>query len=240
MRVVALEEHFTVPALVKRIDPASSAAAATSREAPTDRPNPLENRTRSAKAFRSMDDAGITSAVELNPAPICRPTASPSPAGYNDHLRRRSRVILIACWLCRAADAESRRLATELGARSGSCASPARSSTAPPRAAFSITRTTATCWRPPRSSTCRSTSTRTFRPSRCGRPITPISRRARRACSKAPPGAGIRRRRSMCFAWCWPARSTSIRSSTSSSVHGRNAARDAGPHRRGWRLISNI
>jgi hypothetical protein len=44
----------------------------------------------------------------------------------------------------------------------------------------------------------------------------------------------------MCFAWCWPARSTSIRSSTSSSVHGRNAARDAGPHRRGWRLISNI
>ena len=44
MRVVALEEHFSVPALVKRIDPgAISRRGFRPRKAPAGRPNPLEN-----------------------------------------------------------------------------------------------------------------------------------------------------------------------------------------------------
>ena len=43
MRVVALEEHFSVPALVKRIDPgAISRRGYRPRKAPTDRPSPME------------------------------------------------------------------------------------------------------------------------------------------------------------------------------------------------------
>ena len=42
MRVVALEEHFTVPALVKRIDPgAISARGFRPRKAPASGPNPM-------------------------------------------------------------------------------------------------------------------------------------------------------------------------------------------------------
>ena len=41
MRVVALEEHFNVPALVKRIDPAAiKRRGYQPRRAPTDRPSP--------------------------------------------------------------------------------------------------------------------------------------------------------------------------------------------------------
>ena len=51
-------------------------------------------------------------------------------------------------------------------------------------------------------------------PPSCSRRTTPACRRARTACSRPPAGAGIRRWRSRCCAWCSPAPSTSIRSSS--------------------------
>jgi len=62
MRVVALEEHFTLPSAVKRIDPAAiKARGFQPRRAPTDRPNPLELLPEiGEKRFKSMDEAGIT------------------------------------------------------------------------------------------------------------------------------------------------------------------------------------
>src|SRR5437763_626816 len=92
MRVVALEEHFSVPALVKRIDPgAISRRGYKPRKAPTDRPNPLENLPEIGdKRLKSMDDAGITVGVLSNSGP--GPDLVPGPDGVaiarelNDHL----------------------------------------------------------------------------------------------------------------------------------------------------------
>jgi predicted TIM-barrel fold metal-dependent hydrolase len=92
MRVVALEEHFTVPALVKRIDPgAISRRGYKPRKPPTDRPNPLENLPEiGEKRLKSMDDAGITMGVLSNSGP--GPDLVPGPDGVaiaremNDHL----------------------------------------------------------------------------------------------------------------------------------------------------------
>src|SRR4029078_1359488 len=92
MRVVALEEHFTVPALVKRIDPgAINRRGYKPRKAATDRPNPLENLPETcAKRLKSMDDAGITMGVLSTSGP--GPDLVPGPDGVamarelNDHL----------------------------------------------------------------------------------------------------------------------------------------------------------
>src|SRR4051812_4331605 len=92
MRVVALEEHFSVPALVKRIDPgAISCRGYRPRKAPTDRPNPLENLPEiGEKRLKSMDDAGITMGVLSSSGP--GPDLVPGPDGVaiaremNDHL----------------------------------------------------------------------------------------------------------------------------------------------------------
>src|SRR4051812_9908890 len=92
MRVVALEEHFSVPALVKRIDPgAISCRGYRPRKAPTDRPNPLENLPEiGEKRLKSMDDAGITMGVLSNSGPGA--DLVPGPDGVaiaremNDHL----------------------------------------------------------------------------------------------------------------------------------------------------------
>jgi predicted TIM-barrel fold metal-dependent hydrolase len=92
MRVVALEEHFSVPALVKRIDPgAISRRGYKPRKAPTDRPNPLENLPEiGEKRLKSMDDAGITVGVLSNSGPGA--DVVPGPDGVaiaremNDHL----------------------------------------------------------------------------------------------------------------------------------------------------------
>ncbi len=92
MRVVALEEHFSVPALVKRIDPAAiSARGYKSRRPPTDRPNPLELLPEiGEKRLKSMDDAGITMGVLSGGGP--GPDLVPGPDGIaiaremNDHL----------------------------------------------------------------------------------------------------------------------------------------------------------
>src|SRR5437762_2085339 len=92
MRVVALEEHFSVPALIKRIDPgAISRRGYKPRKAPTDRPNPLENLPEiGEKRLKSMDDAGITMGVLSNSGPSA--DLVPGPDGVaiaremNDHL----------------------------------------------------------------------------------------------------------------------------------------------------------
>jgi predicted TIM-barrel fold metal-dependent hydrolase len=62
MRVVALEEHFSVPAAVKRIDPAAiKARGFQPRRAPTDRPSPMELLPElGERRLKSMDDNGIT------------------------------------------------------------------------------------------------------------------------------------------------------------------------------------
>jgi uncharacterized protein len=71
MRVVALEEHFSVPSQVRRIDPdAIRRRGFRPRRAPTDRPNPLELLSEiGEKRLKSMDDAGITVAVLSNSGP---------------------------------------------------------------------------------------------------------------------------------------------------------------------------
>jgi len=93
MRVVALEEHFTVPALVKRID-----AGAISRRGfkprkppPAGRPNPMELAPEiGERRLKSMDDAGIMMQVLSNTGP--GPDLVPGPDGVtmaremNDHL----------------------------------------------------------------------------------------------------------------------------------------------------------
>ena len=81
MRVVALEEHFSVPALVKRIDPgAISRRGYKPRKAPVGRPHPLENLPEiGEKRLKSMDDAGITMGVLSNSGP--GPDLVPGPDG---------------------------------------------------------------------------------------------------------------------------------------------------------------
>jgi len=68
MRVVALEEPFTVPALVQRIDKAASSARGFKpRKPPVGRPNPMELLPEiGEKRLELMDDAGITVQVLSN------------------------------------------------------------------------------------------------------------------------------------------------------------------------------
>jgi hypothetical protein len=71
MRVVALEEHFTVPALVKRIDPAAIAARGFKpRRLAPGRVNPFELAPEiGEQRLKSMDDAGIAMQVLSNTGP---------------------------------------------------------------------------------------------------------------------------------------------------------------------------
>jgi predicted TIM-barrel fold metal-dependent hydrolase len=92
MRVVALEEHFTVPALVRRIDPgAISRRGFKSRKAPTSGVNPLELLPEiGERRLQSMDEAGITVQVLSGTGP--GPDLVPGADGVaiaremNDHL----------------------------------------------------------------------------------------------------------------------------------------------------------
>jgi uncharacterized protein len=92
MRVVALEEHFTVPDLVRRIDPAAiSHRGFKPRKPPTGRPNPLELLPEMGEQrLKSMDDAGITVQVLSNTG--AGPDLVPGAEGVaiaremNDHL----------------------------------------------------------------------------------------------------------------------------------------------------------
>jgi len=92
MRVVALEEHFTVPELVKRIDPAVvKARGFIPRQMPKDRPNPMDLVKEIGEVrLKSMDDTGITLQVLSNTGP--GPDLVPGPDGVamaremNDYL----------------------------------------------------------------------------------------------------------------------------------------------------------
>ena len=92
MRVVALEEHFTVPALVRRIDPgAISRRGFRPRKTPANGPNPLELLPDiGERRLKSMDEAGITVQVLSNSGP--GPDLLPGSDGVamaremNDHL----------------------------------------------------------------------------------------------------------------------------------------------------------
>jgi predicted TIM-barrel fold metal-dependent hydrolase len=92
MRVVALEEHFTVPALVGRIDRgAISARGFRPRSAPKTGPNPMDLAPEiGERRLQSMDEAGITVQVLSNTGP--GPDLVPGAEGIaiaremNDHL----------------------------------------------------------------------------------------------------------------------------------------------------------
>jgi predicted TIM-barrel fold metal-dependent hydrolase len=92
MRVVALEEHFTVPALARRIDPqAVSRRGFRPRKAPTNAPNPLDLLPDIGEArVAAMDAASITVQVLSNTGP--GPDLVPGAEGVaiarelNDHL----------------------------------------------------------------------------------------------------------------------------------------------------------
>jgi uncharacterized protein len=92
MRVVALEEHFTVPDLVRRIDPnAISRRGFRPRKLPAGGPNALELLPEiGERRLQSMDEAGITVQVLSNSGP--GPDLVPGPDGVgmaramNDHL----------------------------------------------------------------------------------------------------------------------------------------------------------
>ena len=92
MRTVTLEEHFTVPHLVRRIDPRAIAARGfRPRRAPLHGPNPIEIAPEiGEQRLASMDAAGITVQVLSNTGP--GPDLVPGPDGVaiaremNDHL----------------------------------------------------------------------------------------------------------------------------------------------------------
>ena len=124
MRVVAIEEHFTVPALVGRIDPAAiSRRGFRPRKPPVGRPNPMELLPDiGERRLKSMDEAGITMQVLSNTGP--GPDLVPGADGVamaremNDHLAQADRAPSRPVrGLCRAADAEPGRLRRRTGAR---------------------------------------------------------------------------------------------------------------------------
>ena len=92
MRVVALEEHFTAPQIVRRIDPgAISRRGFRPRKPPPTGPNPIELLPEiGERRLQSMDDSGITVQVLSNTGP--GPDLVPGPEGtaiareMNDYL----------------------------------------------------------------------------------------------------------------------------------------------------------
>jgi predicted TIM-barrel fold metal-dependent hydrolase len=94
MRVVALEEHFTVSDLVRRIDPAAiSRRGFKPRKAPPQGPSPMELLPEiGERRLKSMDESGITMQVLSVSGP--GPDLVPGQAGIdmaremNDHLTK--------------------------------------------------------------------------------------------------------------------------------------------------------
>ena len=92
MRTVAIEEHFTAPDLVRRIDPAAiKSRGYRPRKAPPDGPSPMELLPDlGERRLQLMDEAGITLQVLSNsgPGPDIMPGAEGAAISraMNDHL----------------------------------------------------------------------------------------------------------------------------------------------------------
>ena len=92
MRVVALEEHFTVPAVVRRIDPgAISRRGLPPRKTPASGPNPRALLPEIGELrLKSMDEAGITMQVLSGTGPgpdlVAGPDGIAMARELNDHL----------------------------------------------------------------------------------------------------------------------------------------------------------
>ena len=225
MRVVALEEHFTVPALVQRIDKAAiSARGFRPRKPPASGPNPMELLPEMGEQrLKSMDEAGITMQVLSNTGP--GPDLVPGADGIamaremNDYLakavsRHPDRFAGFAVLPMQTPDAcaaELVRCVKELkflGALiNGTTEGRFLDHPSYDGIFAAAVELDVPVYIHPHS-----------RLSRCGRPIIPAWSRARRACWKPPAGAGTPRPPSTCCAWCWPGCSTGIRSSSSSSA----------------------
>jgi uncharacterized protein len=122
MRTVAIEEHFSVPALTGRIDPAAiSRRGFRKRTVPPSGLNPLDLLPEiGERRLQSMDDAGITVQVLSNTGP--GPDLVPGPDGVamsrelNDHLaaavaRRPDRFVGFATLPMQVPDAAAGELA---------------------------------------------------------------------------------------------------------------------------------
>jgi uncharacterized protein len=208
MRVVALEEHFTVPDLVRHIDPnAISRRGFRPRKPPAGSPNPVELLPEIGELrLQSMDEAGITVQVLSNSGP--GPDLVPGPDGVgiaqamNDHL-----AAAIACHPERfagfavlpmqspgAAIAEFARAVTDLGFV-GALVNGTTEGRFLDHPSYDGLLAAAVELDVP----IYVHSILTLRPKPFDRPILLISYRAPAACSKAPDGVGIPRRR---FRYC--------------------------------------
>ena len=188
MRTVALEEHFSVPSIASRIDKAVLARRGyRPRTLPKDAPNPLELLPEiGERRLKSMDDAGITVQVLSNSGP--GPDLVPGADGVamaretNDQLakaiaRHPDRFAGFAALPLQSPDAAARRTgARRQGAGLRRRHGPRHHRRPLPRSS----KLRSACSPRRKSSTCRSISIRTFRPSRCGRLISPT----------CPTGAG--------------------------------------------------
>ena len=174
MRVVALEEHFTVPAVASKYGEARRdrqarplQGGARSRRA---RPSPMELLPEfGEKRFKSLDDAGITVQVLSNSGP--GPDLVPGADGVamareiNDYLagvvtKHPKRFAGFATLPMASPDAcGDRAPARREGLEVRRSDDPRKLA----RTVSSIIRATTACLRPPPNSTCRSTSIPTFR-----------------------------------------------------------------------------
>ena len=224
MRVVALEEHFTVPALVPRYvkpDAIAKRGHYKGRKVAPGKASPMELLPEiGEKRFKSLDDAGITVQVLSNsgPGPDLVPGAGRHLAGArrsNDYLAG-----IVAKHPKRFAGFASLPMASP-----DACADELRRAVKDLK--FVGAHDPRHHRRPfPRSSELRRPARRGGRARRAdlhpseradaggaeGLLLRPAGRRRPRA-SAPPAGAGTRRSRSTSCAWCSPAPSTSIRSS---------------------------
>ena len=225
MRVVALEEHFTVPALVRRIDPgAISRRGFRPRKTPANGPNPLELLPDiGERRLKSMDETGISVQVLSNSGP--GPDLVPGPDGVamaremNDHLataiaRHPDRLAGFAALPMQRPDACADELVRAV--KDLHFVGTLINGTTEGR--FLDHPSYDGLLAGGRGARRADLRHRHFRPSPCGRPITPICSRVRGVCSSLPHGDGIRRRRYTCFAWCLLGRWIGIRGCGSSSA----------------------
>ena len=224
MRVVALEEHFAVPALVRRVDPnAISRRGFRPRKAPAHGPNPLELLPEiGEQRLKSMDEAGITVQVLSNSGP--GPDLLPGSDGVamaremNDHLataiaRHPDRLAGFAALPMQSPDACADELARAVKDLRfvGALINGTTEGRFLDHPSYDGLLAAAVELDVP-------IYIHPHLPPEVVRPTTPVCRQTRASCCNPQVGAGIRRRRSTCFAWCLLGRWIDIRGCGSSSA----------------------